>query len=400
MKYLLLLIPFFCHTLLASNDPARESASIIHPKSESELPAPRDFQGIPSITATDKGRLYASWYAGGKDEGPENYVLLIHSDNKGTTWSAIDLVVSHPHNKIRTFDPVLWTDPHGTIHLYYAQAYGHWDGRAGLWEITCNDPDAAIPSWTPPRFIADGVMMNKPTVLSDGRWLLPIAMWKQEPRKYKEDHERAIRNVPKQYNFYNPLNAGTQLYASTDQGKTYQRLMSLSQDDIRFDEHMLIEKQNHSLWLLIRAKRGIQEALSSDGGNTWTRPAYSKIPHIDSRFFIRRLDSGRLLLIRHQTPQESGLQRKRVNGRLQSDRSHLSAYLSDNDGASWQGPLLIDSRREVSYPDAVQLPDHSIALVYDYSRKLHKEILFTRFREEDILNANTSLPSPRVINSP
>lgn len=36
-----------------------------------------------------------------------------------------------------------------------------------------------------------------------------------------------------------------------------------------YDEHMLVEKQDGTLWMLLRLKTGIGEAFSSDGGKTW-----------------------------------------------------------------------------------------------------------------------------------
>ncbi len=398
------LVAAFCLLMLqairASGDPALTPAIVATPKSEADLPAPRDFQGIPGIAVTPKGRLFATWYAGGPDEGPHNYVVLAHSDDSGKTWTPITRTIHHPHPKIRTFDPVLWTDPNGTLHLYYAQASGHWDGRAGTWEMTTANPDAPAPDWTAPRRIADGVMMNKPTVLTDGRWLLPIAIWPREPRQYAPDHALADRNVPPGHNHYDPAKAGTQVYATADHGKTYQLLVSIAQDkEIVFDEHMIVERRDHSIWMLIRARNGIFETISADGGKTWTKPAYSAIPHINARFFIRRLASGNILLVRHQTPAESGLTRKRIDGKLQSDRSHLIACLSTDEGRTWTDGLLVDPRREVSYPDADQLADGAIVLIYDYARKTHREICLARFTEADLQNPAATLPTPVVINS-
>ena len=78
------------------------------------------------------------------------------------------------------------------------------------------------------------------------------------------------------------------------------------------------------------------------------------IPH--ARFFIRRLASGKLLLVKHDPP----------DGKT---RSHLTAYLSDDDGATWEGGLMIDERPGVSYPDGVQAPDGTLYEVSNRPRK-------------------------------
>lgn len=54
--------------------------------------ATRPFQGIPGIARTPGGRLWATWYGGGDDEGPENYVMLASSADDGRTWSQVSVV--------------------------------------------------------------------------------------------------------------------------------------------------------------------------------------------------------------------------------------------------------------------------------------------------------------------
>ena len=49
---------------------------------------------------------------------------------------------------------------------------------------------------------------------------------------------------------------------------------------------------------------------------------------------------------------------------------------------------MIDDRNSVSYPDAQQVADGTIHLIWDYSRSKEQEILTTTFREEDVLAAD------------
>ncbi len=66
-------------------------------------------------------------------------------------------------------------------------------------------------------------------------------------------------------------------------------------------------------------------------------------------------------------------------------RSHLTAFLSDDDGQTWTGGLVLDERSMISYPDGFQDPDGVITIVYDNNRYGQAEILMARFREEDVL---------------
>lgn len=73
-------------------------------------------------------------------------------------------------------------------------------------------------------------------------------------------------------------------------------------------------------------------------------------------------------------------------------RSHLTAYVSDDDGQSWKGGLLLDER-ECSYPDGVQTRDGRIYVIYDHQRyTLNRagqrgvgSVVMAVFREEDAL---------------
>jgi len=91
-----------------------------------------------------------------------------------------------------------------------------------------------------------------------------------------------------------------------------------------------------------------------------------------ARFYLRRLASGRLILVKHSPP----------DGRT---RSHLTAYLSDDDGRTWQGGFLLDERGGVSYPDGTQAEDGTIYVIYDFERRGAKQILMATLTEADIL---------------
>lgn len=307
----------------------------------------RRFQGIPGIERAANGRLWATWYGGGRGEDRYNYVLLATSGDDGRTWTKPLLVVDPDGDgPVRAFDPCLWHDPGGRLWLFWAQRPG---GTAALWAIATDQSDRQDAAWSAPRFLADGILMNKPLVASDGRWLLPVANW---------HHEGSCGVV-----------------ASADQGRTWQPIGAATVPDAKdrnCDEHMLVERRDGSLWMLIRTKYGIGESVSADGGRTWSGAAPSAIGHATARFFIRRLASGALLLVKH--------------GPLatRTGRSHLTAYVSDDDGKTWAGGLLLDERKGVSYPDAVQAPDGTLYAIYDFDRLGAKTILLATFAEADV----------------
>jgi len=109
-------------------------------------------------------------------------------------------------------------------------------------------------------------------------------------------------------------------------------------------------------------------------GHTYSHLTPSNIKHPTARFFIRRLISGNLLLVKHGPID------------LRTRRSHLMAFISKDDGQSWSEGLLLDQREGVSYPDGQQVEDDTIYIIYDYGRTIEQKILMTRFTEEDILS--------------
>jgi hypothetical protein len=313
----------------------------------------RCWQGIPGIERASGGRLWATWYSGGEGEGPENYVLLVSSEDDGHTWSAPRLVVDPP-GQVRAFDPVLWMDPLQRLWLFWAQSEGWFDGRAGVWAIHTSAPDASTPAWSEPRRLCDGVMMNKPLALSSDEWLLPVAVWSHRDVIHPAVDEDARTS---------------HVVASCDEGRTWTRRGGADVLGRSFDEHMLIERRDGALWMLVRLRDGIGASTSTDGGFTWSPGRKTSLTQPDSRFFIRRLNSGNLLLVKHHE---------------YSGRSHLTALISTDDGDSWQGGLLLDERSDVSYPDGVQAADGRIFVIYDRERHGAKEILLAVFREEDV----------------
>ena len=330
----------------------------------------RRFQGIPGIERAPNGRLWALWYSGGDGEGPDNYVIAVTSGDDGATWSAPCLAIDPP-GLVRAYDPCLWIAPTGQLWLFWAQCHTYWDGRSGVWAITTDDPGAETPTWSAPRRLCDGIMMNKPTVLSTGEWLLPAAVW-----------SCAAITAP-EFRFDARENARSNVIRSTDQGATWSFLSGADVPGRTFDEHSIIERRDGSLWMLVRTTYGIGESLSTDRGRTWSPGKPSGIPHVDARFLIRRLQSGRLLLVTHNPP--DGV-----------SRSHLIAHLSDDDGATWQGGLMLDARLGVSYPDGVQSPEGTIYVIYDWNRFTDKHILMATFTEADVLASLPTSPQTRL----
>ena len=350
-----------------SDDPLKSGVVITNP-GEKYQTASRGFQGIPGIEVTARGRLWASWYSGGEHEGPQNFVLLVTSSDGGKNWSEPVLVVD-PLGNARASDPNVWIDPLGRLWFFWTQCYskGHgniFDGRNGVWGMYAKDPETDSPVWSEPIRFAEGVMLNKPTVLSNGEWIFPTALWKDN---------FCGGDIPEELKSF----SGANFTVSSDLGKTFEHRSGVAIPERWFDEHMFVEKKDGRIWSLIRTAYGIGESYSSDGGKTWSTGENTEWRGPNSRFFIRRLLSGKLLLINHQVGQKEGHESF-------PKRCMLTAYLSDDDGKNWYGGLMLDERINVSYPDGVQDSNGNIWIIYDHERYTHGDILFACFTEEDV----------------
>jgi len=312
----------------------------------------RAFTGISSMAVAPGGRLWATWYAGptpGEDKN--NYVVLSTSGDNGKTWKELLTVDPDGDGPRRTFDPEVWISPDGKLRWFWSDRTMPYNNVStdALWSIVLDDPTSEDSKWHPPVYVTKGVMMCKPIVLTTGEWVLPVCTW------YSDQSSKMV--------------------ISQDKGETWtvRGGADMPQKDRCFDEHMFIEKKDGSIWCLSRARSGIREASSTDRGKTWSPLEPSSIAHPSARFFISKLASGNLLLVKH------GPIDKKIG------RSHLTAFISTDDGKSWGDGFLLDERGGVSYPDGQQTADGTIYITYDYNRTTDRNILFATFREEDVV---------------
>lgn len=319
--------------------------------------------GIPSIERTKKGRIFITAYSGGVDESYGNFCFLLKSDDEQNFGEPV--AVTFLPGKKRCYDPCLWIDPLGRLWFI-------WNVMPGeeVYAAVCDNPDSDELTFSEPFYIGRGIMLNKPTVLSSGEWLFPIALWDFKHIDYmrksglKDDDESAAF-----------------VYKTSDNGKIFTQLGGAVVVDRCFDEHMVIEQNNGVLRMLVRTFYGIGQAFSYDRGKSWSKGEDSKLGGPCSRFHFRRLKSGRILLINHYNF---------------SGRNNLTALLSDDDGKTFPHTLLLDERGGVSYPDAVEDENGFIYITYDRERggfckslervyKDARELLTAKITEEDII---------------
>ncbi|GEM_PF-46045 len=341
----------------------------------------RIYQGCATLACTRGDRLYAGWYAGGTLEPHmDNYNLLVYSDDGGETWSEPLIVIpSSRELNIHALDIQLFCDPDGALHLCWVQnnvrnapatlpkssafqPLAVVDGtlfsdfQHSEWQIICADPDAAEPVFSAPQFMFHGFMRCKPLFMKNG------TVWAGN---------------------YNQLENRICYSLSTDGMRTWQQITGPEKKKTVFDEAMVYEQMDGTLRMLIRSGTGyLTQCYSTDGGYTFGEVTLSDIVSADTRFFISRLPSGRLLLIVNDHP---------------TVRCRMTVMLSEDDGKTWPYRSLIDERWATSYPD-VCLRGEQICLLYDRERVGACEMLFSAFTEQDVLLGREI--AHRVISKP
>lgn len=304
---------------------------------------------IIGMDRTPKGRIWGCWT--GTGDKRDGYFLMATSDDDGSSWSKPRLAVGARTEFAQKLSGALvgnlWTDPKGRLWLFFDQQLGDPEGKITNWFIRCDNPDADAPIWSKPAYFAEGCTLNKPTVLKSGDWLLPVSDWQKKTAR---------------------------VFASTDEGRSWKERGGLKFPNWQFDEHMTVELRDGRLWMLARTSGQPHESFSSDGGETWSEPRQAvTVQNVSARFFLRRLKSGRILLVKNGSPAE----------RLPM-RTHMSAYLSEDEGQTWKGGLLLEERGS-TYPDGFESPDGLIHILYDRGREHGAEMLLAKFREEDVL---------------
>jgi len=311
--------------------------------------------GIPGVEVTPGGRLFVVWYSGGRCEpAPENTIYLCASDDGGAIFSSPVTMVA-PRDGARAFDPTLWFAPNGVLWLIFNR--GNKDtAEHGVYARCCTTPDAAVPGWGEEfRVEYDApysFRMNKPTALSSGEWVMPVTL--------------AAQPI---YAWFAGAAQRQGVAISRDQGKSWTLHGAVDAPEWAL-ENMIIERQDGTLAMYIRTGAGVLWlSLSMDRGLSWSSGIPTTISNPGSRFYLRQLPDSDWLLLNSPDP---------------TLRTGIVAQLSSDEGASWHGQLLLDSRDNVSYPDAALATDGTIYAVHDRDRNGVGEILLSIFRKEEI----------------
>jgi hypothetical protein len=415
-------------------------AEVIITQPGDALSKPYNFQAICTIAVTENNsRVLVAWYASNQQpgvplEGVNNHIAASIGTGDLKNFRHINLVIRSPHvGEVRCSDPFAWRDPSGRVWLAWTQSTGEYDydgrpipNRAGpwsrhgsTWAICTDNLEAPAPAWSAPRRLFDGMMINKPVYLKNGGALFA-----------------SVQFNALEINDFHSMRDGVLVWRTDDDCATFTQIGYVRVADSPFIEPAIVEKNDGSIWMLMRRETGEKrlrfsggkwvtsvtigdghyETFSRDGGRTFGRVRISPVPGIGSRTHVSRLASGSLLIVKSYTDDDLLW----MQGKPKQDRSRgpysraaIVAFISRDDGKTWPGALFIDDRRAdfaagdrraVSYPDAIQTADGSIYICWDLSRHSAPEIRAAKVTEADILAGKiitkTSIPRALVSKGP
>jgi len=317
------------------------------------------WNGITGIEAADGVILY-SWYTGGEREPrPENLVVFTRSMDGGETWASPEIACDPP-GAVRAADPMLWIGPDGVLRHWLcvndsAKDSGDWQ----VLERTSSDYCGPSVSWTEPTVIeaglGDWLNMNKPIVLSDGSWMFPAM----------------VRNGPSKGLSYFEGFKCAGVVITADAGLTWEGRTTPDFAGSWIWEPMVIQRDNGDILMYFRTDYGqIFQVHSADQGRTWSEFSATGIPNPNTRFHLRKLPTGQIILLNNPNAENWG------------KRTPLALHISRDDARTWPEMYIIDTGEIFMYPDACLDADgHTLHMSYEN----RKDIFYASFDLAQVL---------------
>lgn len=227
-------------------------------------------------------------------------------------------------------NPRLCFDPSGLLWAILPINDGKWCNGGGKFYYRTSADQGK--TWSTPVHKPELDLLlgkNKPLLLENGEILIPV------------DHE---------------LNKTSEILVLNPAQRQWSRgkIISLP-NKARCLQPSVVKTSDGRLLAFLRSDTPrIWKTVSSDNGRTWGFPEETALRHNDSGVDAIRLQSGRLLLVFNDVADRE-------------IRTPLSMALSDDDGATWSKPIVLDEADgDFSYPAVIQAEDGTIHIAYTW----------------------------------
>ncbi|MBO0947927.1 sialidase family protein [Fibrella forsythiae] len=289
-----------------------------------------------TIAETPTG-LVSAWFGGTKERNPDVCIWVSRQENG--RWTAPQNIANgilSDSVRYACWNPVLYQIPTGDLMLFYkiGPSPSKWKG----WLKTSADGGR---TWSAAKALPEGYIgpvKNKPVLLVNGNLICPTSTegdgWKI--------HFELTPDFGKTWRKVGPINDGKTLNAIQPSVLTY---------------------GNGTLQILARSRdRAVEEAWSTDNGETWSPLAKTTLPNNNSGTDAVTLRDGRQVLVYNHVLPPGTL--------VKGPRTPLNLAMS-SDGKTWSAAMIIEDSpiSQYSYPSIIQTKDGLIHVVYTWRRQ-------------------------------
>lgn len=324
----------------AASSPAEPDAVVLREFIADPAPTPQSHAS--TIVQTRDGALAAAWFGGAYERSPDVDIWFARRGAKG--WEAPRAVATGRQpdgTRLPTWNPVLFQDPAGPLHLYYklGPSPQRWWGMV----ITSRDGGRR---WSVPRRLPDGILgpiKNKPVRLPDGTWLSPSSTEQDKSFRWLLHIER-----------------------SRDRGRHWTATLPID-PNTRFDaiQPSILSLPDGTLEAVARSRQGVIVATRSrDGGRHWGPLFALDLPNPNSGIDAVTLKDGRQLIVYNPSAPPPGS--------TEGGKRYPLAIALSHDGIHWRPALTLETAplpEGYAYPAVIQASDGSIHITYTWNRE-------------------------------
>lgn len=290
------------------------------------------------ITALRNGDLFLVYYGGAGEYATGTGVFASRRNKGSNQWTAPLLVASDPLRSVG--NAVVSEAPDGALWLFYVVRYGRTWSTSRIQAKMSRDHGH---TWSDSFMVTDreGMMVrNKPIVLSNGEWLLPVY--------HETGNDTEVVGADSTSRF---LVWDKDAKVWTERGILRSAKGNLQPGVVEVAPgHLVAYCRRGGGYGKVGDARAVR-AESRDSGRTWTEGLDSEFRNPNSALELLRLRNGHLLMIYNDSPDQ---------------RTPLVAAASTDGDRTWAHHQIIgnDAKAQYAYPSAVQSADGRIHLVW------------------------------------